>query len=66
MVLGAMGSNVPVCYYCNKPGLLKKNCYKYLDVFFNYVCIPVFKVFLEARGKATRIKKVNMGEIARN
>jgi Zinc knuckle len=29
MVLGAMGSNVPVCYYCNKPGHLKADCYKY-------------------------------------
>jgi hypothetical protein len=29
MVLGAMGSDVPVCYYCNKPGHLKKDCYKF-------------------------------------
>ncbi len=28
MVLGAMGSDVPVCFYCNKPGHLKKDCYK--------------------------------------
>ena len=27
MVLGAVG-NVPVCYYCNKPGHLSKDCYK--------------------------------------
>ena len=28
MVLCAMGSDVPVCFYCNKPGHLKKDCYK--------------------------------------
>ena len=28
MVLGAMGSDVPVCFYCNKPGHVKKDCYK--------------------------------------
>ena len=27
MVLGNMG-NSPVCYYCNKPGHLRKDCYK--------------------------------------
>ena len=29
MVLGAMGSDVPVCFYCNKPGHLKKAFYKF-------------------------------------
>jgi hypothetical protein len=28
MVLGAMGSDVPVCFYCNKPGHVKRDCYK--------------------------------------
>jgi hypothetical protein len=27
MVLGNVG-NAPVCYYCNKPGHLKKDCFK--------------------------------------
>ena len=27
MVLGAVG-DVSVCFYCNKPGHLKKDCYK--------------------------------------
>ena len=27
MVLGNVG-DVPVCYYCNKPGHLKNACYK--------------------------------------
>ena len=27
MVLGAMGEQ-PVCFYCNKPGHLKKDCFK--------------------------------------
>ena len=27
MVLGAVG-DAPVCYYCNKPGHLSKECYK--------------------------------------
>ena len=27
MVLGNVG-DVPVCYYCNKPGHLRKDCYK--------------------------------------
>jgi Zinc knuckle len=27
MVLGAVG-DAPVCYYCNKPGHLRKDCYK--------------------------------------
>ncbi len=27
MVLGAVG-DAPVCYYCNKPGHLRKECYK--------------------------------------
>ena len=28
MVLGNIG-DPPVCYYCNKPGHVKKDCYKY-------------------------------------
>jgi Zinc knuckle len=27
MVLGAVG-DAPVCYYCNEPGHLRKDCYK--------------------------------------
>jgi Zinc knuckle len=27
MVLGALGEQ-PVCFYCNKPGHLKKDCFK--------------------------------------
>jgi hypothetical protein len=27
MVLGSVG-DVPVCYYCNEPGHLRKDCYK--------------------------------------
>ena len=28
MVLGAT-QQVPTCYYCNKPGHIKRNCYKF-------------------------------------
>jgi hypothetical protein len=32
MVLGAVG-DVPVCYYCGKPGHLKRDCFKmYNDI----------------------------------
>ena len=32
MVLGNVGDagSVPVCYYCNKPGHVKRDCYKFL------------------------------------
>ena len=32
MVLGNVGDagSVPVCYYCNKPGHIKRDCYKFL------------------------------------
>ena len=28
MVLGNVG-DAPVCYYCNKPGHIRKDCFKY-------------------------------------
>ncbi len=32
MVLGNVGNDgsAPVCYYCNKPGHIKRDCYKFL------------------------------------
>jgi Zinc knuckle len=32
MVLGNVGNarSAPVCYYCNKPGHIKRDCYKFL------------------------------------